>query len=262
MKTAFIGCGNMGSAIIGGLIGNGTAPEDITAADHAEAAAERAAEKFGIRTTTDNKTAVKDADCVLLAVKPLFLAEVMEDLRDAAAGKLIISIVAGKSLSVLGEGLGAAQRIVRVMPNTPALIGQGMSAFCCNGNVTEEDKEAVRKILGAFSRFEEVPERLMDVVTSVSGSSPAYVYMFIEALADAAVLDGMPRDAAYRFAAQTVRGSAQLVLESGMHPGALKDMVTSPGGTTIEGVRVLEENAFRGIVMEAVHACTEKSKAL
>ena len=148
------------------------------------------------------------------------------------------------------------------MPNTPALVGAGITGFTVNGNVTAEDKEKALKILSSFGEAEEVPEKLMDVVTSVGGSAPAFVYMFIEALAYGAVLDGMPRDKAYHFAAQCVLGSAKMVLESGKHPGELKDMVCSPGGTTIEGVRALEDAGFRGIVMEAVHAATEKSKEL
>ena len=173
-----------------------------------------------------------------------------------------MSIAAGKNMEFLTAGLGEDKKIIRVMPNTPALVGAGITGFTANGNVTAEDKEKALKILSSFGEAEEVPEKLMDVVTSVGGSAPAFVYMFIEALADGAVLDGMPRDKAYHFAAQCVLGSAKMVLESGKHPGELKDMVCSPGGTTIEGVRALEDAGFRGIVMEAVHAATEKSKEL
>ena len=263
MKISFIGCGNMGGAIIAGLIRNGFAPADIAAADHSEAARKNAEEKYGILTFAENKDAAEGADIVLLAIKPIFAPDVLKDLKPVLTdGQLVISIVAGKKLAFLEEGLGESRRIIRVMPNTPALIGQGMAGFCANKNATEEDKKAAERILTAIGMAREVPERLMDVVTSVGGSAPAFVYMFIEALADAAVLDGMPRDLAYTFAAQTVRGSAQLVLEGGKHPGELKDMVCSPGGTTIEGVRVLEERGFRSAVIEAAHAATEKSAGL
>ena len=153
-------------------------------------------------------------------------------------------------------------RLVRTMPNTPAFVGEAMAALCPNKMVTEEDLAAVKTIFESFGKASVVPENMIDVVTGVSGSSPAYVFMFIEALADAAVLEGMPRAQAYEFAAQAVLGSAKLVLESGKHPGELKDMVCSPGGTTIEAVRVLEDSGFRGAVIEATKACIDKARAL
>lgn len=153
-------------------------------------------------------------------------------------------------------------KIVRTMPNTPALVGEGITGVCHNDLVTKEELEYVCHILNGFGKAEVVPERLMDVVVSVSGSSPAYVFMFIEAMADAAVADGMPRPQAYKFAAQAVLGSAKMVLETGKHPGELKDMVCSPGGTTIEAVRVLEQKGFRSAVFEAMKVCAEKSKGM
>ena len=158
--------------------------------------------------------------------------------------------------------MGDDQKLVRAMPNTPALVGEGITGYCPNRNVDPEDLKLVGGILEAFSQAEQVPESLMSVVTSVSGSSPAYVYMFIEAMADAAVADGMPRAQAYHFAAQTVLGSAKMVLETGIHPGQLKDMVCSPAGTTIEGVTKLEEKGFRTAVIEAVRACTAKADSM
>jgi len=261
MKIIFIGCGNMGSAIIGGLMKGGVAaPADITAADAYAPAREKAEKTLGIHTTDDNLQCVKNADVVVFAVKPIALDEAAAGMKDALTGEqLIISIVAGQSVERLEGLLGADKKIVRVMPNTPALVGEGISGWCTNSHVTEDDKKTVSTILGSFGKEEEIPERLMGVVTSLSGSSPAYVFMFIEAMADAAVLDGMPRAKAYTFAAQTVLGSAKMVLETGKHPGELKDMVTSPAGTTIEGVAALERGGFRGTVMEAVHACTEKA---
>ena len=263
MKTGFIGCGNMGGAIIAGLVKGGTDPSEIIAADPSEGAREKMRASCGIRTTAENLEAVKDSEVVVLAVKPVYLDGVLEEIRGKIpADTLVVSIVAGRRLSYLREQLGEGTKVVRVMPNTPALVGEGIAGFSAGEGVTKEDKEKVRQILGAVGSAEEVPERLMDCVTSVGGSAPAFVYMFIEALADAAVLDGMPRDMALRFAAQTVKGSAALVQSDGRHPGALKDMVCSPGGTTIEGVRVLEEKGFRSAVIEAAHAAAKKAAEL
>lgn len=261
MKYTFIGCGNMGSAIIGGILKSGVAAkEDITASDMYEPTRKKAEDTFGIRTVSDNHEAVKGADLVLIAVKPQGLENAVSGLSGILTkDQLIVSIVAGQSLERLESLLGADKKIVRVMPNTPALVGAGISGWCANGHVTDADKETVRKVLTSFGEAEEVPESLMGVVTSLSGSSPAYVFEFIEAMADAAVLDGMPRNKAYHFAAQTVLGSAKMVLETGKHPGELKDMVCSPAGTTIAGVAALERGGFRGTVIDAVHACTEKA---
>lgn len=261
MKMTFIGCGNMGSAIMGGILKSGLASkEDITGADPYAPARKKAEEQLGIKTSDDNSKAVVGADVVLIAVKPQGLEKAVKGLDQVITGEqLVISIVAGQSLERLEGLLGADKKIVRVMPNTPALVGEGISAWCVNSHVTDADKETVEKVLTSFGEAEEVPENLMGVVTSLSGSSPAYVFEFIEAMADAAVLDGMPRAQAYHFAAQTVLGSAKMVLETGKHPGELKDMVCSPAGTTIAGVAALEKGGFRGTVIEAVHACTEKA---
>ena len=261
--TGFIGCGNMGSAIIKGLLGSGVSPEEITASDARAESLENLAKETGICKAANNTEVVRTSDVIILAVKPQFLQEVLKEIKpEISREKLVMSIAAGKNMEFLTAGLGEDKKIIRVMPNTPALVGAGITGFTTNGNVTAEDKERAFKILSSFGEAEEVPEKLMDVVTSLGGSAPAFVYMFIEALADGAVLDGMPRDKAYHFAAQCVLGSAKMVLESGKHPGELKDMVCSPGGTTIEGVRTLEDAGFRGIVMEAVHEATEKSKEL
>lgn len=261
MKMTFIGCGNMGSAIMGGILKSGLASkEDITGADPYALAREKAAGQFGIQTSDNNSEAVRGADVILIAVKPQGLEKAVEGLdRVITDEQLVISIVAGQSLERLEGLLGSDKKIVRVMPNTPALVGEGISAWCVNGHVNDADKETVQKVLTSFGEAEEIPENLMGVVTSLSGSSPAYVFEFIEAMADAAVLDGMPRAQAYHFAAQTVLGSAKMVLETGRHPGELKDMVCSPAGTTIAGVAALEKGGFRGTVIDAVHACTEKA---
>ena len=204
---------------------------------------------------------VEQADAVLLAVKPQVLASALEPLAGCLAGKPVISIVAGVPIDRLA-GLTGSGRIVRVMPNTPALVNAGMTSVTPNALVTPEDTADVLNIFRCFGEAEVIAEPMIHPVVGVSGSSPAYVFMFIEAMADAAVLGGMPRAQAYKFAAQAVMGSAKMVLETGEHPGALKDMVCSPGGTTIEAVRVLEEKGFRAAVIEAMTKCMEKSEKL
>lgn len=265
MKLGFIGLGNMASAIIGGILKKGlVSAQDIIGSDKFPAGCEKAAQEFGIEAVTDNKKVAAEADVLFFAVKPLFLPEVMAEIKDVLREEtLIISIVAGKSIAFMEEGLGGKSRkIVRCMPNTPALVGEGCTGACPNQNVAKEDMEQALMLLGSFGIAQQVPEYLMDAVVGVSGSAPAYVFMFIEAMADAAVAAGMPRAQAYTFAAQTVLGSAKMVLETGRHPGDLKDMVCSPGGTTIEAVKVLERKGFRSAVMDAMEACVEKSKQL
>lgn len=264
MKLGFIGTGNMASAIMGGIIKNQIIPaNEIIGADVMEAGRERVKAQFGIHVTADNHEVVKNSDVVILSVKPQFYAEVIAEIKDdVREDQIIITIAPGKTLAWLKEQFGKNVKIVRTMPNTPALVGEGMTGACPNEYMTEEEITYVRTLLSSFGRVEIIPERLMDVVVSVSGSSPAYVFMFIEAMADAAVSGGMPRAQAYQFAAQAVLGSAKMVLETGNHPGELKDMVCSPAGTTIEAVRVLEEKGFRSSVIEAMKTCEEISKSL
>ena len=264
MKLGFIGTGNMASAIMGGIISKGVIPADeIIGADLFAPGRERVKEKFGIHVTADNNEVVEKADVVLLSVKPQFYADVISGIKDKIRPEqIVITIAPGKTLSWLAEQFGKDVKIVRCMPNTPAMVGAGMTAACPNEHMTEEEIEYVKTLLSSFGLVEIVPEKLMDTVTAVSGSSPAYVFMFIEAMADAAVLDGMPRAQAYKFAAQAVLGSAKMVLDTGKHPGELKDMVCSPAGTTIDAVRVLEECGFRGTIIDAVQTCAEKSRSL
>lgn len=264
MKLGFIGTGNMAGAIMGGIIKKGIfKPEEIIGSDISEAGRERVKEAYGIQVTADNKEAAAKSEVLILSVKPQFYQETIAEIRDCVkADQIIITIAPGKTLEWLEGQFGKAVKLVRTMPNTPAMVGEGMTAACPNGHVTEEEKAYACKILNAFGKVEIVPERLMDAVVSVSGSSPAYVFLLIEAMADAAVADGMPRAQAYQFAAQAVYGSAKMVLETGKHPGELKDMVCSPGGTTIEAVRVLEEKGFRSAVIEAMKACAEVSRKL
>lgn len=264
MKIGFIGLGNMAKAMIGGMLDKKlVCPQELIGSAATEKTVKAAAQQFGMETTLDNCTVARQADVLFLAVKPQFFSEVIGGVRDSVRDEtLIVSIAAGKTIAYMEEQFGKTVRLARCMPNTPALVGEGCTGVCYNGQVTEEEKELVLRLLRSFGRASEVPERLMDTVGAVSGSSPAYVFMLIEAMADSAVLGGMPRAQAYEFAAQAVLGSAKLVLESGKHPGELKDMVCSPGGTTIEGVRILEKRGMRGAVMEALKGCIEKSRTL
>lgn len=264
MKLGFIGCGNMASAMIGGIINNQICkPEEIIASDAYEPTLHKAKENLNIQITTNNKEVVKEADILFLSVKPQFYEAVIQEIKqDIKEMQIIVTIAPGKTLDWLGERFEKPVKIIRCMPNTPALVCEGITGACHNELVTKEELELVCKVLEGFGKVEVISEHLMDVVVSVSGSSPAYVFMFIEAMADAAVADGMPRDKAYKFAAQAVYGSAKMVLETGKHPGELKDMVCSPGGTTIEAVRVLEKEGFRSSVIEAMKACTKKAKGM
>lgn len=263
MKLGFVGTGNMAGAIMGGIIQKGIfRPEQIIGADISEAGRRKAKETYGIEVTEDNRKAAA-AEVLILSVKPQFYADAIAEIRDCIRDdQLVITIAPGKTLSWLEEQFGKRVKIVRTMPNTPALVGEGMTAACVNQYVTEEEKAYALKILDSFGKVELVPEHLIDAVVAVSGSSPAYVFMFIEAMADAAVAEGMPRTQAYEFAAQAVYGSAKMVLETGKHPGELKDMVCSPAGTTIEAVRILEKKGFRSAVIEAMRACADVSRRL
>lgn len=263
MKLGFIGLGNMAEAMIGGMLAKGLVkPEEITGSAKTEATMEKMRKKFGITTVPGNAETAKAAEVLFLAVKPVFLGGVIREIRDAVRpGTLVVSIAAGRDLQYLQEAFGRTDiRLIRCMPNTPALVLEGCTGVCAGEGVSEEELQRVVELLSSFGRASVVPERLMDVVVGVSGSSPAYVFLFIEAMADAAVAEGMPRKQAYEFAAQAVLGSAKLVLETGKHPGELKDMVCSPGGTTIQAVKVLEEKGMRAAVMDAMEACIEKSR--
>ena len=264
-KIGFIGCGNMGKAMIGGMLAaNLVKKEQVMASCKRQESAERTARELGISVATDNRQVAEFAELLFLAVKPNMFAEVIPEI--AARVKedtVVISIAAGQSLAAVEELFGENPvRLVRAMPNTPALVGEAMSALCANDRVTEEELAEVKAIFESFGKAEVVSESLMDAVVGVSGSSPAYVYMFIEAMADAAVADGMPRAQAYTFAAQSVLGAAKMVLATGQHPGALKDAVCSPGGTTIEAVAKLEEAGLRQAVIAGQRACVRKSREM
>jgi len=262
MKLGFIGCGNMASAIMGGIISNGLMDaNDIIGADVFAPSREKVKANLGIQIAENNKEVVEKAEAFVLSIKPQYYEEVINEIKDSVKeDQLIITLAPGKTLAWLEEKFGKSVKIVRTMPNTPAMVQEGMTAACPNANVAAEELEYVLTILRAFGDAEVVPEKMIDAVVAVSGSSPAYVYMMIEAMADAAVAEGMPRQQAYKFAAKAVMGSAKMVLETGKHPGELKDMVCSPAGTTIEAVKVLEETGFRGSIMQAMEVCAEKSR--
>lgn len=263
MRLGFIGAGNMAQAIIGGVLHSGLIEaKDMIASAASQATIDRVSETLGIETTLDN-CQVAQAEILFLAVKPIYLQQVIEEIKTEISGEtIIVSIAAGKDLAWLEERLGSEHKIIRTMPNTPALVGEGITAVCPNKKIEKQELEEVLAILQSFGKAEVVAESMMDAVVAVSGSSPAYVFMFIEAMADAAVAEGMPRAQAYQFAAQSVLGSARMVLESGKHPGELKDMVCSPAGTTIEAVQSLENHGFRGTVMECMRACARKNREL
>lgn len=260
MKIGFIGAGNMGGAIIGGIVRENI-KDEILVFDKNTELLFKLSEEFGVKKAIDNKEIAKKSDIIFLAVKPNVLSFVIDEIKDEIKkDTLLVSIVAGKGIKTIESAFGKAIKLIRVMPNTPALVGEGMSALCKNENVEKEELEKVLEIFEKLGRAEIVAESMMDAVTAVSGSSPAYVFMLIEAMADAAVLGGLPRNQAYTFASQAVLGAAKMVLETKKHPGELKDMVCSPSGTTIEAVKILEQSGFRSAIIDAMGACIEKSK--
>ncbi len=263
IKLGIIGCGNMGGAMLRQMLKAGLfTPEEVIVSDKNPSLRAQLKSELGVNVTYRNEEAAA-APTLLLAVKPQFVREVGAEIAGAVnPSALIISIVAGYDLAMLHALLQSdAAHIIRVMPNTPAMVGEGVLAACRGQHVTDEEWKLGMKLLSCMGMAEEVTENLMDAVTGLSGSSPAFVFLFLEALADAGVRGGLPRATAQRFAAQTLLGSAKLALETGKHPGQLKDMVTSPAGTTIEGVAALERNAFRSAVIEAVDAAIQKSKS-
>lgn len=262
MKIGFIGCGNMGQAMMSGMLSSGRIKaSDVLVSDKSLASRVNTQKQYGVAVAEKNVELAMIADVIFLAVKPQFYEEVINEIKGALwENKILVSIAPGKTLSWLEEKAGKRVKIVRAMPNTPAMVKEGMTGICGNDLVTEEELNTVCNLFNTFSKTEIVNESLMDVVTAVSGSAPAYVFMFIEAMADAAVEGGMPRAQAYTFAAQAVLGSAKMVMETGLHPGQLKDMVCSPGGTTIQAVRVLEEKGMRAAVMDAMKTCLDKPR--
>jgi pyrroline-5-carboxylate reductase len=263
MTFGFIGCGKMASALVKGAVQSGALPaQQIVASDPVQAAAEQLGADAGIKVLAGNLEVCGVADVVVLCVKPGDALVALREMSTGLSGKLLISIVAGVPLALLQEAAGPGARIIRVMPNTPALVHKGASAFALGPGATEQDAAVAQKLFGSVGTVCRVKEELLDVVTGLSGSGPAYVYLVIEALADGGVLMGLPRDLALQLAAQTVAGSAEMVLRTGQHPAVLRDMVTSPGGTTIAGLEALEAKGLRSALLSAVRAATEKAKEL
>jgi len=263
-QWGFIGSGKMATALIRGMLRSGVAgTAAITASDPLESARTGLAADTGIRVDEANLPVVERSDVLVLAVKPQVMSQVLAQLRPLVGPRhLVVSIAAGISIAALLEGLGPERRIVRVMPNTPALLGEGVSAYALGPGVSAADESVVKEFLTSVGRAVRVPETMLDAVTGLSGSGPAFVYLMIEALSDGGVRVGLPRDIATMLAAQTVLGSARMVLETGLHPGVLKDQVTSPGGTTIAGLHALERAGVRGALIDAVEAATRRSAEL
>lgn len=260
MKLGVIGFGNMGSAITKGFISKQVMDiNDIAVFDTYDKIREKA-EDEGFAVYKDEKDLIKHSDAVLIAVKPIHAEELLKNIAKELNNKLIISIVAGLESATIKSWIGSDKRVLRIMPNTPAIVGEGVFALDSDSNALDEEKKTVEKMFSAIGLVEWVEERLFPVVTGLSGGGPAYVAMFIEALADAGVLHGLKRDVAIKMAAKTVLGSAAQILDTQIHPAVLKDMVCSPAGTTIEGVKALEDYSFRAGVIEAVGAATLKSK--
>lgn len=264
MKIGFIGTGNMGSSIIKGILSSKfEKSENINIFDLDKEKVNNLVKEYGVNTTNSEKELAENCNIIILSVKPHIIPIVLKNLSgNVKKDTIILTIAAGISISVIENALGEDKKVVRTMPNTPAQVLSGMTAVTFNKNIENSEKEIIFKLLNSFGKSVEIEEKLMHAYTGISGSLPAYVYMFMEALADGGVLCGIPRNKAYEIVAQTVAGSAKMLLETGKHPGQLKDEVCSPAGTTIEAVRVLENGNFRGNVIEAVVACTEKSKEM
>ncbi len=262
MKLGYIGSGKMSTALVQGVVKSGAfSREDIAVSDCHAGTAEALAAAAGVRVAT-NEALIAASDVLVLCVKPADALDALRAASSATAGKLVISIVAGKTIAELQQAAGTGTRVVRVMPNTPALIHQGAAAYALGSTATEDDAATAEKIFGAVGLVVRVKEELLDVVTGLSGSGPAYIYVAIEALSDAGVLMGLPRELALKLAAQTVAGAANMVLQTGRHPAALKDEVTSPGGTTIAGLEALEAGGMRAAIISAVRAATERAREL
>lgn len=259
-KVGFIGTGNMGYAMLKGALK--TFSGNITYTDVNEQKLIEIEQETGIAYCRNNQQVVDSSDLIVLGIKPQYMQKVLMDLQFTEK-KILITLAPGMTIDKINALSSGNPRVVRTMPNTPALVGAGMSSLCFSErDFSSEDRKAVHDLFASFGKVVEVPEHLMDAVVPVAGSSPAYIFMLIEAMADAAVLHGLQRDLAYEMAAQSIMGAAKMYLESKLHPGVLKDQVCSPGGTTIEAVRVLEDRGFRSSIIEAMDACYHKAKGL
>ena len=260
----FIGAGSMAKAMISGIISSDLiACEDIMVSSHTQETLNAIKDKFNTGVNLDNKEVAKISDVLILAVKPHLYEDILKEIEESIKdNSVIVVIAAGISIEFIKSRLGQRQLTVKAMPNTPALIGEGMTAISFDGDIGRDDKGDILRIFKSFGEVEELDENLMDAYTALAGSSPAYVYMMIEAMADAGVMGGIPRKSAYKMASQAVLGAASMVLHTGTHPAVLKDNVCSPGGTTIDAVAKLEQGGFRSSIIEAMRVCEERSKEL
>ena len=264
MKIGFIGCGNMGSALSSAAI-KAVGCKDIYVSDFLPEKAQEFCDATGANVSSNEEIA-KNCDYIFLGVKPQVMDKTIDGInhifKDRADDFTVVSMAAGLSISAIEKMIGADVPVIRIMPNTPCKVGEGVVLYAPNDKVSALKAEAFEKILSKCGTVDRIPENLIDAASALSGCGPAFVYLFIEALADSGVLCGLPRDKALEYAAQTVKGAAEMVLSTNMHPGALKDAVCSPGGTTIEGVKALEDGGFRATAMEAVIAAYEKTLKL
>lgn len=263
-RLAFLGGGNMAEALVRGLLRAKTSqPNEIVVTGRRADRLEELAKTYGVATSPDNVAAARDAEVVVLSVKPQAMSDLLDQVAPVIGGQhLVISVAAGVPIAAMERKLGPSSRIVRSMPNTPALVGQGATAIAAGTHATAQDLETAKALFDAVGMTVVVEEYLLDAVTGLSGSGPAYIFLIIEALADAGVKVGLPRRTAQALAAQTVAGSARLLIETGIHPGQLKDQVTSPGGTAIAGLHTLEAGGMRTTLINAVEAATTRAKEL
>lgn len=264
MKIGFIGAGNMASAIIGGLIAKSfVLPHDIAVYDISAQQMEKVAANYGVMAMKSQNDLIGSCEYIVLAVKPVYMKDVLDKAGSAADDKAFISIAAGWSVGMLKNALhNPSTRMLRCMPNTPLMVGEGFTAICSDTDFTDADLVWVKAMFETLGAVAVLPERLFDAIVAVSGSAPAYVFVFVEALIDAGIKLGLPRDVAVKACEQTVLGAAKLLIETGEHPAKLKDMVCSPGGTTIEAIASLEHSGFRNAIIQAATVCAQKSKAL
>lgn len=263
-KVGFIGSGNMAGAIMGGTIRSGyLSADNIYISDVDKSKAQSLSDLYGVNTVENNREVIEKCEIIILSVKPHIYGTVLDEIKKYInTEKVIVTIAAGVTISYVKSFLGKEAKVIRTMPNTPALVGEGMTAITYTSPVESRDVDFVKGMFSSFGLVEIIDESLIDAFSSLCGSSPAFIDMFIEAMADAAVQLGLPRNKSYIMAAQAVKGTAKMLIDTGKHPGELKDMVCSPAGTTIEGVRVLEKKGLRSAVMEGIISSAEKAKLL
>lgn len=260
-KVGFIGTGNMGTPLLKGLLSSGAAkPDDVYIYDVDHTKARRLAKETGVNQASSNEELVSACDYIVLAVKPAYIRQVLEEIQGVFTdAKVLVSIAVGVTTKTLKSIIGDKVKVVRTMPNLPVLVGEGMTLVCFGPEIGEGERQVVRSLFEGSGKVEELEEGLMSQVTSLTSSSPAYAFIMIEAMADGAVQQGIPRKLAYKLAAQALLGAAKMVVETGLHPAELKDQVCSPAGTTIEAVKSLEGNAFRYSIIEAMEKCSKRA---